>query len=40
MEIETGYLKLLKKVTVKNPDNPNPGNKSRNVGTFSDGFKV
>ena len=40
MEIEYGYIKLLKKVTHSNSDNDDSGKKSRSIGTFSDGFKT
>ena len=41
MEIEIGYLNLLRKVvTDKTDDRHDSGAKSRSLGTFSDGFKT
>ena len=40
MEIEYGYLNLLRKVVADGGDHGDYRNKTRSVGTFSDGFKT
>ncbi len=39
MEIEYGYVSLLRKIITENPGNDNSQQKSHRVGSFSEGFK-